>query len=33
MYFDLGLGLANSDTFPAWSKTSEFRAAREADGR
>jgi len=33
LYFDLGYGLANSDAFPAWSETSEFRAIREADGR
>jgi len=33
LYFDLGYRLANSDAFPAWRETSEFRAARVADGR
>ena len=33
LYFDLGYRLADSDAFPAWRETSEFRAARAADGR
>lgn len=33
LYFDLGYGLAASESFPAWGEMSEFRAARVSDGR
>jgi len=33
LFFDIGYRLATSDVFPAWRETSEFRAARAADGR
>jgi len=33
LFFDIGYRLATSDAFPAWRETSEFRAARAADGR
>ena len=29
--YQMGRRLADSDTWPEWSATSEFRAAREAD--